>query len=159
MFSILLSLKLPLRCFICQMIVLFLLTFAAINIQENYGLQTKKVMKKTIRSTIGKYLRGHVYKVTSQAANPQHCMADCWQENDRCQSFNYIVDLDMCELNEASNITHPQDLIDRPDVVYLTNPVYGREKVCSYAVVHFSSPSSSSLLLSCLSLPSITSLS
>ena len=112
------------------MIVPFLLTLGAINVQQIYGLQTKNVVKQSIRSTIGKYLRGHVFKVTSQAENPQHCMADCWQDNDQCQSFNYIVDLDMCELNEASNITHPQDLVDKPDVVYLTNPMYGRDKVC-----------------------------
>ena len=43
-----------------------------------------------------------------------------------------MVDLDMCELNEASNITNPQDLIDKPGSVYLLNPVFGRRKVCVY---------------------------
>jgi hypothetical protein len=37
----------------------------------------------------------------------------------------------MCELNEASNVTNPEDLIDRSHVVYLTNPVFGRQPVCN----------------------------
>jgi hypothetical protein len=96
------------------------------------GLQNKTVViKQRIRSELGKYLRGHVFKTTTQAADPQHCLADCWAENDRCQSFNYLVDLNMCELNEASNVTNPEDLIDRSHVVYLTNPVFGRQPVCN----------------------------
>jgi hypothetical protein len=107
--------------------VIFIILF---NIPQLHGLQTKIVAKQSIRSAYGKYLSGHVFNVTSQAAHIQHCLADCWAENDRCQSFNYIVDLNKCELNEASNLTNPRDLIDRPDMVYLTNPMFGRENVC-----------------------------
>ena len=93
-------------------------------------LQNKSVTIRQKTSTVfGKYLRGHVFRVTSQALDPQHCIADCWVENDRCQSFNYFPDLDICELNEASDLTAPRDLIDRPGIVYLTNPFFGRKKV------------------------------
>jgi hypothetical protein len=38
------------------------------------GLQNKTVViKQRIRSELGKYLRGHVFKTTTQAADPQHC--------------------------------------------------------------------------------------
>jgi hypothetical protein len=112
------------------MIIPLLLALVVVNIPQLHGLQKKAVVKQTIRSTLGKRLAGHVFKVTSHAAHPQHCLADCWAESDRCQSFNYLVNLDTCELNDASNETAPQDLIDESDVVYLTNPVFGREKVC-----------------------------
>ena len=36
----------------------------------------------------------------------------------------------ICELNDASNLTNPEDLIDRHDTVYLTNPFHGRTPVC-----------------------------
>ncbi len=94
------------------------------------GLEKKAFIKQKISTVYGKYLRGHVFKTTTQAADPQHCLADCWEENDRCQSFNYLVKSDTCELNEASNVTAPGDLIDRPDIVYLTNPVFGQQPVC-----------------------------
>ncbi|XP_028407922.1 uncharacterized protein LOC114530553, partial [Dendronephthya gigantea] len=91
------------------------------------GLQNKNVViKKTTRTTLGKYLKGHVFKKTFEAVDPQHCLSDCWEENYQCQSFNYFPFLDVCELNNASNETAPQDLIDNPDVVYLTNPMFGR---------------------------------
>ena len=95
----------------------------------------KYVAKRKTASAAGKYLRDHVYKITNEAIDPQHCIADCWADNDRCQSFNYFPNLDMCELNEASNLTNPEDLIDKPDTVYLTNPFYGRNPVCISALV------------------------
>ena len=87
------------------------------------------VVKKKTGSVLGKYLKGHVFKTTKEAVDPQHCVADCWEENDRCQSLNYFPNLDICELNEASYLTNPEDLIDKPETVYLTNPFYGREPV------------------------------
>ena len=96
------------------------------------------VVKQKVGSALGKYLKSHVYKITKEAADPQHCAADCWEENDRCQSLNYFPSLDICELNEASNLTNPEDLIDRPDTVYLTNPIYGRTPVSEIiAVIYY----------------------
>ena len=119
------------------MVILLLLTLAAVNMPQLYGLQNKTVViEQKTSSVLGKYLKGHVFKVTSKAENPQHCLADCWEENDRCQSFNFFPELAICELNDASNLTSPQNLIDKPNVVYLTNPVYGREKVGLYSVHH-----------------------
>ena len=91
--------------------------------------ENKYVVKRKTTSTVGKYLRNHMYKITKEAIDIQHCVADCWAENDRCQSLNYFPNMDICELNEASNLTNPEDLIDRHDTVYLTNPIYGRSPV------------------------------
>ena len=96
----------------------------------NGQLQAKIVAKRKVDSVPYKYLRGHVFKTTTDALDPQHCMADCWEENERCQSFNLLYLLRKCELNDATNVTNPEDFIDRPDSVYLTNPVFGREPVC-----------------------------
>ena len=104
------------------------------------GLQNKDVVvKKATRTTLGKYLKGHVFKKTFEAVDPQHCLSDCWAENNRCQSFNYFPFLDVCELNDASNVTDPQDLIGKSDVVYLTNPMFGSYPVrspffCNYLI-------------------------
>ena len=112
--------------FLCHTIFNILLITNLVNC-----LQEKKVVvKKNLRSVYKKYLKGHVYKTTTQAADPQHCLSDCWKENDRCRSFNYFPDTDVCELNEGSEETHPEDLIDRPGIVHLTNPVFGSERVC-----------------------------
>ena len=96
----------------------------------------KYVVKRKTASVLGKYLKGHVYKITKEAIDPQHCVADCWVENDRCQSLNYFPNWDICELNEASNLTNPEDLVDRHDTVYLTNPFYGRTSVCENNLMH-----------------------
>ena len=92
--------------------------------------EKKYVVKRKTTSAVGKYLKGHVFKITKEAIDPQHCVADCWAENDQCQSLNYFPNWDICELNQASNLTNPEDLIDRSDTVYLTNPIYGCRTVC-----------------------------
>jgi hypothetical protein len=102
----------------------------------NGQMQVKIVKKRTINSAPGKYLKGHVFKTTTEAMDPQHCMADCWEENDRCQSFNFLFLLRKCELNDATNVTNPDDFIDRPGVVYLPNPVFGRHPVCTERNYH-----------------------
>ena len=107
------------------LIVVFAFFFPSIN-----ALQKKTVfVKQRIRSTTDKCLVGHVFKTTAGARDPQHCLSDCWAVSDRCQSFNFLVDSGTCELNEASNLTNPQDLIDKPRVVYMTNPLFARKKV------------------------------
>ena len=111
------------------MLLYYLIFAAALTASLVNGLQKKIVVERKITSTLGKYLKGHVFKTTTNATDPQHCLADCWAENDRCQSFNFLVQLQKCELNEASNLTNPDDYIDRPWVVYLTNPVFGRKQV------------------------------
>ena len=111
------------------MLLYYSILAAALTASLVNGLQKKIVVERKISSTLGKYLRGHVFKTTTNAIDPQHCLADCWAENDRCQSFNFLVQLQKCELNEASNLTNPDDYIDRPWVVYLTNPVFGRKQV------------------------------
>lgn len=91
--------------------------------------QTKIVQRKTTRSVHRKYLQGHVFKTTYNSIDPQHCISDCWEENEHCQSFNYFPYFDICELNDRSNENAPEDYIDRDDTVYFTNPRYGKEKV------------------------------
>ena len=91
--------------------------------------QTKIVQRKTTRSVHRKYLQGHVFKTTYNSIDPQHCISDCWEENEHCQSFNYFPYLDICELNDRSKENAPEDYIDKDDTVYFTNPRYGKEKV------------------------------
>ena len=80
------------------------------------------------RSEYGKRLVNHGYKNTTEAVDPQHCLADCWAENYRCQSFNFFIRQKICELNDKSvNNTPAGDYITKEDVVYCTNPAHGRK--------------------------------
>ena len=92
-------------------------------------LQNKQVVKKTTRSAFGKYLRGHVFRTTYDSQDPQHCLADCWKENELCQSFNFLVDLGTCELNTRTQYNAPDDYIERSRSVYLTNPRFRKPTV------------------------------
>lgn len=92
-------------------------------------LQKKLVKTKTIRSVFGKYLQNHVFKSTYHSQDIQHCISDCWVEIERCQSFNYLPDLNICELNDRSKDNAPDDYIDKDRSVYLTNPRFGKRKV------------------------------
>ena len=98
--------------------------------------QTKIIQRKTTRSVLGKYLQGHVFKTTYNSLDPQHCISDCWKENEKCQSFNYFPHLDICELNERSKENAPEDYIDREDTVYITNPRYEKRKVKLRWIIH-----------------------
>ena len=97
-------------------------------ITQVHGLQTKNFPRQTTNSEYNKYLANHVFH-TAHGLDPQHCLADCWQESHLCQSFNYLVDEYLCELNDKSKENAPGDYVDRDGSVYYTNPAFGDAKV------------------------------
>ena len=104
------------------------LLIVALSIGFIHGLQKKNFEKKTTRSEFGKRLNGHVF-MTAGGLDPQHCLADCWQVNDRCESFNFLVEEKVCELNNRSKENAPNNFTDRVGSVYCTNPAFGRGAV------------------------------
>ena len=60
-------------------------------------------------SIIGWMLRGHVYD-TLLAELPFTCVFKCREDN-RCQSFNWVISLLTCEFNNRTKEARPEDFI------------------------------------------------
>ncbi|CAH3183642.1 unnamed protein product [Porites lobata] len=67
-------------------------------------------------SIIGWMLRGHVYD-TLLAELPFTCVFKCRQDN-RCQSFNWVISLLTCEFNNRTKEARPEDFIPNPERSY-----------------------------------------
>ena len=67
-------------------------------------------------SIIGWMLRGHVYD-TLLAELPFTCVFKCREDN-RCQSFNWVISLLTCEFNNRTKEARPEDFIPNPDWSY-----------------------------------------
>ena len=69
-------------------------------------------------SDYGKMLKGHTYE-TFKINRPSDCVIRC--ENDPgCQSYNYKLEEKVCELNNRSKETRPQDYITDLTRIYMT---------------------------------------
>lgn len=51
-------------------------------------------------------LRQHIFK-TFKTSNPSQCLRTC-EEDVRCQSFNYVMTTDVCELNNRTKEARPE---------------------------------------------------
>ena len=67
-------------------------------------------------SIFGWMLRGHVYD-TLLAKLPFTCVFKCREDN-RCQSFNWVISLLTCEFNNRTKEARPEDFIPNPDRSY-----------------------------------------
>ena len=75
---------------------------------------------KRLRSIYGSLLKGHVFQ-EHNAANILACSLLC-NSNIRCQSVNYVMSRQLCELNNRTKDARPEDFVQDPDRVYLTRP-------------------------------------
>ncbi|CAH3168554.1 unnamed protein product [Porites lobata] len=67
-------------------------------------------------SIVGWMLRGHVYD-TLLAELPFTCVFKCREDN-RCQSFNWVISLLTCEFNNRTKEARPEDFIPNQDRSY-----------------------------------------
>ena len=67
-------------------------------------------------SIVGWMLRGHVYD-TLLAELPFKCLFKCREDN-RCQSFNWVISLLTCEFNNRTKEARPEDFTPNPDRSY-----------------------------------------
>ena len=67
-------------------------------------------------SIVGWMLRGHVYD-TLHAELPFTCVFKCREDN-RCQSFNWVISLLTCEFNNRTKEARPEDFIPNPNRSY-----------------------------------------
>ena len=67
-------------------------------------------------SIFGWMLQGHIYN-TMLAELPHTCVQVC-REDDRCQSFNWVISLLKCEFSNRTKEARPKDFIPDPDRFY-----------------------------------------
>ena len=67
-------------------------------------------------SIFGWKLQGHVYR-TTMANFGFECVLICRQDN-RCQSFNWVISTNMCEFSDRTKEARPEDFVPDPDRFY-----------------------------------------
>ncbi|XP_078349454.1 uncharacterized protein LOC144634375 [Oculina patagonica] len=61
------------------------------------------------QSIFGKALKGHVF-ATVETKSLDECFTKCQQEP-RCQSFNYVINENICELNNRTKEAKPENFV------------------------------------------------
>lgn len=69
-------------------------------------------------SSLGKALKGHTFE-RFKANCPTDCIIRCEKEL-RCQSYNYVLEEKICELNNRTNEARPVDFKNDPARIYIT---------------------------------------
>ncbi|CAH3020498.1 unnamed protein product [Porites evermanni] len=67
-------------------------------------------------SILGWMLQGHIYK-TMEANSPLDCLFAC-REDDRCQSFNWVISRLLCEFNNRTKEARSEDFVSDPNRFY-----------------------------------------
>ena len=75
-------------------------------------------------SILGMMLQRHIYRrITGPVPNfacLQECVADV-----KCQSFNFVISKEMCELNDRTKEARPEDYVPNSDRFYFGLPLKG----------------------------------
>ena len=68
-------------------------------------------------SISGMMLRRHIYKKITGAPLGSVCLRECYRDV-RCQSFNYVISKETCELNNRTKEARPEDFVPNSDRYY-----------------------------------------
>ena len=74
----------------------------------------------------GKALQGYTFK-TLVTPSSFGCLVDCHYE-DRCQSYNYVIKTNICEMNNRTKEAKPDQFVSDPDRFYMKRGAH-RSKV------------------------------
>ena len=81
---------------------------------QQYSKQSKEA------SQFGMKLQGHIFK---RMAGPSYvCVKECRLDL-RCQSFNYVISKEMCELNNRTKEARPEDFVPDRDRFYFRRDI------------------------------------
>ena len=69
-------------------------------------------------SIYGMMLKGHIIK-TMKTSISLECLRAC-NDDVRCQSFNYVMMENICELNNSTKDNKPEYFVPSPDRYYIT---------------------------------------
>ena len=68
-------------------------------------------------SISGMMLRRHIFKKITGAHLGNVCLRECYLDV-RCQSFNYVISKETCELNNRTKEARPKDFVPNSDRYY-----------------------------------------
>ena len=60
---------------------------------------------------------------TKQSPNIEDCVMSCIASDTSCESTNYYRETKVCELNDKTAESNPEDLVDYEWAIYMTNSV------------------------------------
>ena len=104
------------------MSLLFRISVSFVLSQMLYRAQTQQCPASGSELSIfGWMLQGHIYK-TMMADLGLHCLLVC-RTDDRCQSFNFVMSLHMCEFSDRTKEARPEDFIPDPDRYYFRRDI------------------------------------
>ena len=63
-------------------------------------------------------LKRHTYKTFKARAGSLDCRHAC-NSDDRCQSFNYVMSKDICEMNNRTKEASPENFVKNSDRYYV----------------------------------------
>ena len=69
------------------------------------------------QSTLGMMLQRHIFKRIMGVPLGHECSQAC-NLDVRCQSFNYVISQDMCELNNRTKEARPEDFVVDSEIYY-----------------------------------------
>ena len=81
------------------------------------GLIAKQCSRQV--SVYGMMLQRHIFKIV-ETSTTFECLTAC-NDEERCQSFNYVVSKNICEMNNRTKEARPEDFVPDSDRYY-----YGR---------------------------------
>jgi len=73
--------------------------------------------QKREASILGVMLQRHIFKTFTGATLGDVCLRECYRDV-RCQSFNFVISQDMCELNNRTKEARPEDFVPNSDRYY-----------------------------------------
>ena len=71
------------------------------------------------KSIPGMMLQRHIFKRITGATLGNVCLQECYRDL-RCQSFNFVISQDMCELNNRTKEARPEHFVADPERYYFT---------------------------------------
>ena len=71
------------------------------------------------KSILGMMLQRHTFKKITGVTMGDVCLRECYLDI-RCQSFNFVISRNMCELNNRTKEARPEDFFADPDRYYFT---------------------------------------
>ena len=78
--------------------------------------------QEATHSISNRVLAGHVF-FTKQSPNLEDCVMSCIARDPLCESTNYYRKTKVCELNDKTAESNPEDLLDYDWAIYMTNSV------------------------------------
>ncbi|XP_020613998.1 uncharacterized protein LOC110052229 [Orbicella faveolata] len=99
---------------LAQEIPLFVLFMASLMIR-NFAAQECGIDSYSIYQMM---LKGHTFKTFSARPGSLDCRQSC-NSDVRCQSYNYVIFKDICELNNRTKEARPEDFIKDKDRYYM----------------------------------------